>query len=301
MAESPLQGLKVLDFTQAMAGPFATMLLGDLGCDVIKVEPLTGDQTRKWAPPYQNGMSSYFLSANRNKRSIAVDLKKPAGIEVMKRLLRESDIVVENFRPGTMNKLELSYGNAKSVNKEVIYCSLSGYGQTGPFKDYPAYDLTLLSYTGLMSITGEKGRPPVKFGVPIADIVSGLFAAISIVSAAYARAGSGRGQYIDMSMFDGNLLTLTHQTFGYFATGKNPGRLGSAHSSIALYQAFATSDGYVSISVGTEKLWGEFISRLGLSHLKEDPRFTSNVERVRNREALAAIITEATMGYKTSE
>ncbi|MEM3676394.1 MAG: CaiB/BaiF CoA-transferase family protein, partial [Thermoplasmataceae archaeon] len=249
----------------------------------------------------QNGMSSYFLSANRNKRSIAVDLKRDQGIKMIRKLVEKSDVIVENFRPGTLDKLGLSYERAKSINPGIVYCSLSGYGQTGPFKDYPAYDLTLLSYTGLLSITGEENRPPVKFGVPIADIVSGLFAVISIMGALQAKVKMNVGQHIDMSMFDSNLLTLTHQAHSYFATGKNPRRLGSAHASIAPYQVFASSDGYISISVGTEKLWLDFIERMGLSDLRNDPRFTTNVERVKNRDLLAEIINSKTVNYTTSE
>ncbi len=301
MNAPPLTGIKILDFTQAMAGPFATMLLGDLGCEVIKVEPLTGDQTRKWAPPYMNGMSSYFLSANRNKQSIAIDLKKDEGRNAVKELISKVDLVIENFRPGTMKKLGLDHPSVEKSNPALIYCSLSGYGQSGPFKDYPGYDLTLLSYTGLLGITGEASRPPVKFGVPIADIVSGLFAAVSIMSALYNRTGTGKGQYIDMSMFDANLSVLTHQAFSYFATGNNPSRLGSAHSSIAPYQAFATSDGYISIAVGTDKLWKEFTRCIGRPDIAAMEVYASNMARVRNREKLAEDITRITKEYGTEE
>lgn len=301
MSKPPASGIRILDLTQAMAGPFATMLLGDLGCDVIKVEPPKGDQTRRWAPPYQSEMSAYFLSANRNKRSIAVDLKTEAGRQLVLDLIKGSDVLIENFRPGTMEKLGIGYDKARDINPGIIYCSLSGYGQSGPFREYPGYDLTLLSYTGLLSITGEEGRPPVKFGVPIADIVSGMFATIAILGSLLERTGSGEGQFIDMSMFDANLLTLTHQAFSYFATGIDPKRLGSAHSTIAPYQAFETSDGYVSIALGTEKLWGEFLKCLNISGLENDPRYVSNMERVRNRAALSDAINAVTKEYTTSD
>ena len=283
---SPLEGLRVIDLTQAMAGPMASMLLGDLGAEIIKVEPPSGDQTRSWAPPYINGMSAYFLSANRNKRSIVLDLKSEGGKEVLGRLVRTADVLIENFRPGTLAKLGFDYEAVRGINPEIIYCSLSGYGQSGPQKNWPGYDLTVLASSGLMSISGEEGRPPVKFGVPIADITSGMFADIAIISALYERKESGEGQYIDMSMLDGNFMILTHQAFSYFATGKNPKKLGSAHSSISPYQVFEASDGYIAIAVGTEKLWGEFCRCIDREDLIANPLFASNVERVRNRDDL---------------
>ncbi|MCL5783139.1 MAG: CoA transferase [Candidatus Thermoplasmatota archaeon] len=283
---SPLEGLRVIDLTQAMAGPMASMLLGDLGAEIIKVEPPSGDQTRSWAPPYINGMSAYFLSANRNKRSIVLDLKSEGGKEVLGRLVRTADVLIENFRPGTLAKLGFDYETVRGINPEIIYCSLSGYGQSGPQKNWPGYDLTVLASSGLMSINGEEGRPPVKFGVPIADITSGMFADIAIMSALYERKESGEGQYIDMSMLDGNFMILTHQAFSYFATGKNPKKLGSAHSSISPYQVFEASDGYIAIAVGTEKLWGEFCRCIDREDLIANPLFASNVERVRNRDDL---------------
>ena len=288
MDTTPLEGIRVLDLTQAMAGPMATMLLGDLGAEVIKVEPLTGDQTRKWAPPYLNGMSAYFLSTNRNKKSISLDMKSNDGLEVFKKLVEISDVVIENFRPGTTKRLGISYNDLSSIKEELIYCSLSGYGQTGPGKDWPGYDLTVLASSGLMSINGEDGRPPLKFGVPIADITAGLFSDIAILSALYERSVTGKGQFIDMSMLDANFQVLTYQAFNYFATGKNPQRMGSAHSSIAPYQVFKASDGYIAVTVGTEKLWSIFVNAIGRQDLGNNPEFRSNVDRVTNREKLAA-------------
>lgn len=298
---SPLEGIKVLDLTQAMAGPFATMLLGDLGSNVIKIEPPGGDQTRKWAPPFLNGMSSYFLSANKNKRSMVMDLKKSEGVETLLHLVSDSDVIIENFRPGVMEKLGLDYNNVRVSNRDIIYCSLSGYGQTGPYSDYPGYDLTLLSYSGLLSITGEKDRPPVKFGVPIADIVSGLFASNSIIAALFYRNNGGGGQFIDLSMNDANLSVLTHQAMSYMATQENPEKLGSAHSSIAPYQVFSTRDGYAAICVGTEKLWKQFTESLEIQRLQEHLKFRNNVQRVRNREELAEEINRETVKLNTSE
>lgn len=301
MEKAPLTGTRVIDLTQAMAGPFATMLLGDLGCDIIKVEPHTGDQTRKWAPPYISGMSTYFLSANRNKRSIVVDLKSESGRDLLIEMVMKSDIIVENFRPGVMEKLGLGHEALLEKNPTLIYCSLSGYGQNGPYRNYPGYDLTLLSYSGLMSITGEKGRAPVKFGVPIADIVSGLFADISLLAALNSREKTGKGQFIDLSMLDANLSILTHQAFSYFGTGENPEKLGSAHPSIAPYQAFEASDGYVSIGVGTEKHWKSFVGSLKGTEILDREEFASNVERVRNREELSAKVNKITAGYTVRE
>lgn len=282
----PLEGIRVLDLTQAMAGPMATMLLGDLGAEIIKIEPPSGDQTRAWAPPYIKGISSYFLSANRNKHSICLNLKKGEGVEVLKQLARSADVVIENFRPGTLSRLGLSYDIASEINSRIIYCSLSGYGQTGPNRDWPGYDLTVLANSGLLSLNGEEGRTPIKFGVPIADIVSGMYADIAILSALYERTASGKGQFIDSSMLDANILTLTHQAFSFFATGKNPEKLGSAHASIAPYQAFRTKDSHIVITVGTEKLWRSFCDCIGRNDLARDPRFMSNTTRTEHRDAL---------------
>lgn len=279
----------------------ATMLLGDLGADVFKVEPPSGDQTRKWAPPYIQGLSAYFMSANRNKRSISIDLKKPEGLDLLKKLAKEVDVIIENFRPGTLERLGFSQEEAMKVNPKLIFCSLSGFGQTGPQKDWPGYDLTVLASSGLLSLNGEEGRTPIKFGVPIADIVSGMFADIAIISALYERTQSGKGQYIDMSMLDGNFLILSHQAFSYLATGKNPRKLGSAHSSIAPYQVFRTSDGFIAIAVGTEKLWGKFCESINRKDLVDNHLFISNTERVQNRDQLVEELERTLTKQSTEE
>lgn len=294
-------GLKILDLTQAMAGPIATMLLGDLGAEIIKIEPPAGDQTRTWAPPFINGISAYFLSVNRNKRSVSLDLKEPEGLDILKKLADEADILIENFRPGTMERLGLSYEAAHRSNPRLIYCSLSGYGQDGPQKDWPGYDLTVLANSGLLSLNGEEGRPPIKFGVPIADIISGLFANSAILSALYERTGSGMGQHIDMSMLDANFTILTHQAFNYFATGKNPRKLGSAHSSIAPYQVFRTGDSFIAIAVGTEKLWKVFCTSIGREDLADHDLFRENVLRVQNRDRLVHELEKTFCKSTTSE
>ena len=297
----PLNGLRVLDLTQAMAGPMATMTLGDLGAEVIKVEPLSGDQTRSWAPPYMDGMSSYYLSANRNKKSIAIDLKNPVGQELLRKLAMDSDVIIENFRPGTMEKFGLSYEEARKLNRKIIYCSLSGYGQTSPSREWPGYDLTVLAYSGLLSLNAEEGRPPIKFGVPIADITAGLFSVIAVLAALHHRDATGEGQFIDMSMLDANFSILTHQALGYFSTGKNPRHLGSAHSNIAPYQVFSTADGYIAVAVGTEKLWKTFCSIIGRDDMTRNPMFLTNVDRVQNREKLADEINRAFSAFRTQE
>lgn len=300
-SREPLAGIRVLDFTRAMAGPFATMLLGDLGSDVIKVEPPTGDETRNWAPPHLNGVSSYFLSANRNKRSICLDLKNSLSGNAIRALALKSDVVVENFRPGTAEKLGIDYSTLKEINPKIIYCSISGYGQDGPYREKPGFDLTVLASSGLMSITGEEGGQPVKFGVPVTDITSGLFAVISILSALHHLDRTGKGQYIDLSMMDANMLTLTHQATSYFATQKDPVPLGSAHASIAPYQVYETADGHISIAVGSEKLWRKFCPAIGLEDMAEDPKLSDNSLRVRNRSYLNSLIMPRISSFSTEE
>lgn len=282
----PLEGVRVLDFTRVMAGPFATMLLGDLGADVIKIEPPGGDDTRGWGPPWIGRDSAYFMSVNRNKRSIIIDLKKAESREIVEKLVKRSDVVVENFRPGVAEELGISYDKLSKINSRIIYCSISGFGQSGPYRDKPGYDLIALAMSGLMSITGEPGRPPVKFGVPIADLTTALFAALSILSALYWREKTGRGQYIDVALLDVQILMLSHQAFNYFSTGREPERMGSAHPNIVPYQAFETSDGYIVVTVGSEKLWEKFCKAIDRSDLLENPRFRTNAERVINREEL---------------
>ncbi|MEM2203671.1 MAG: CoA transferase [Sulfolobales archaeon] len=296
MISTPLEGIRVLDFTRAMAGPFATMLLGDLGADVIKVEPPEGDESRSWMPPDINGVSAYFISVNRNKRSIAIDLKKPGALEIIDRIARSVDIVVENFRPGTADRLGIGYERLSKINPRIIYCSISGFGQEGPYRDKPGYDLIALAMSGLMDITGEPGRPPVKFGVPIADITTGIMAAVAILAALYHRERTGEGQYIDLSLLDTQILILSHQALNYLATGRDPERLGSAHPSIAPYQALETKDGYIVVGVGNDRLWQVFARAIGREDLLGDPRFASNPDRVRNR---AQLVEELEKTFKT--
>ena len=284
MPSDPLKGVRVLDLTIALAGPYCTLLLGDLGADVIKVEPPEGDQSRGWGPPFVEGESSYFLSVNRNKRSVVIDLKSPAGLDAAKRLAAQSDVLVENLRPGTASRLGLGYEELRRDNPGLIYCSISGFG-----KDRPAlagYDQIVQGTSGVMSLTGFADGPPVKFGVPMGDLGAGMFAAHAILAALYERERTGRGQEIDVAMQDSLMALLTYQGGRYFATGEAPRREGNVHPTIAPYGTFATQDGFMNIGVGSESQWRSFVAAIGAPELPQDPRFATNRDRQQNRAAL---------------
>jgi crotonobetainyl-CoA:carnitine CoA-transferase CaiB-like acyl-CoA transferase len=288
---APLEGIKVVDLTRALAGPYCTMMLADLGAEVIKLEAVgKGDDSRSWGPPFVNGESTYFMSINRNKKSVALDIRSPRASQVIRRLIKEADVFVENYRPGTADRLGLGYGTMKKLNPRLVYCSISGFGQTGPRRDMPGYDIIALALSGMMSITGEEGRPPVKMGVPVSDIGAGMFAAFTIVTALYRREKSGAGERIDVSLTEGQLSWLTHQAASFFATGEVPKRMGSAHAQIAPYQAFRASDDYFVVAVGNDAQWVALSSALGPS-LRHDRRFSTNPRRIRNRKALEAELT----------
>jgi crotonobetainyl-CoA:carnitine CoA-transferase CaiB-like acyl-CoA transferase len=289
----PLDGVRVLDLTRALAGPYCTLMLGDMGADVIKVEmPRSGDETRGWGAPadFIDGESSYFLSVNRNKRGLTLDLKRPAGREVLRKLIERSDVLVENFRPGTMERLGFGYEQARALNPSLIFCSISGFGQTGPRARQPAFDQVLQGLGGGMSMTGPVTGPPSKFGIPIADIAAGMFSAYAVSSALYAREKSGAGQWIDASMLGGQVALLSYLAGRYFATGKPPGLSGNRHGSIAPYETFEASDGYVNVACGTEGMWKAFCKALSLEPLMADPRFTLIRDRVAHREPLVEAI-----------
>lgn len=289
----PLSGTRVVDLTRALAGPYCTLLLGDMGADVIKIElPGTGDETRQWGPPFLEDESSYFMSVNRNKRSVTLDLKSSAGLEALRRLTRSADVLVENFRPGTMERLGLSYTQAAELNPSLIFCSVSGFGQTGPRARQPAYDAILQGMGGIQFLSGEQEGEPTRIGVPIADITAGMFAAFAVASALYWRERDPRrrGQLIDASMLGGQVALLTYQAGRYFATRQAPGRIGNRHASIAPYEMFKASDGYVNVAAANEPMWQRFCKALDLTELLSDARFATNPERVHNREALSAII-----------
>ncbi len=287
----PLHGVVVLDLTRALAGPYCTLMLGDMGADVIKIEaPGGGDETRGWGPPFQEGESSYFMSINRNKRSVTLNLKDPEGHEVLCRLVRRADVLVENFRPGTMRRMGMSYDQAVEINPALVYASISGFGQTGPRSQQPAYDQILQGIGGIMSLTGPVGGPPTKVGVAIADICAGMFAAYAIALALFHRERGGGGQYIDTTMLGGQVALLTFQAARYFATGRAPTPGGNRHPTIAPYETFATADGYVNIACGNEGMWQRFCQALGLGELLDDPRFARNADRVAHRDELSTRI-----------
>jgi crotonobetainyl-CoA:carnitine CoA-transferase CaiB-like acyl-CoA transferase len=283
----PLHGTTVLDFTRVLSGPYCTMALGDLGARVIKLEhPGRGDDTRRWGPPFLGDESAYFLSVNRNKESVAIDFKSPGGREVVERLLATADVVVENFRPGTLDALGLDAASVRARYPKIVYCSISGYGQTGPRREEPGYDAVMQAEGGLMSITGAADGPPYRLGVAIVDIVSGMFAAQGVLAALVARGRTGEGQVVDIGMFDATTALLTYQAGNYFATGESPGRLGNRHPTIAPYETFATMDGDLALAVGNDALWQTFCRVAELPDLAADPRFETNALRLANYEAL---------------
>ena len=286
----PLDGIRVLDFSRMLSGPMGTMVLADLGAHVIKVEDLEGSDTTRHNPPYVNGESHYFLSLNRNKESLAIDLKTPAGLEIALRLVEQSDVVVENFRPGVADRLGLGYAALSKLNPRLIYCAVSGFGQTGPLRNKTAYDLVIQALTGAIAVTGEADRPPVKMGLPLADELSAMFATIAILAALEKRERSGRGTYLDISMFDVGVSLLSYMATVYFATGESAQRLGSRHPTIYPYNAFQTADGYIVVAAFTQVFWRKFCKVVGREDLPEDPRFANFAGRHRHRPELGAIL-----------
>src|SRR5712692_7605755 len=289
----PLKGLRVIDLTKDFAGPFCTMILSDLGAEVIKVEkPGSGDETRAWGPPFVKGLSYYFLSLNRSKNSITLNLKSSAAQKIIRQLVQDSDILVESFRPGTMSQFKLDHSSLRKINKALVYCSISGFGQTGPYRDRPGYDIVAFAMSGIMSSTGEEDRPPIRVSVPVADIAAGQYASTAILACLSRRLVSGRGEYIDISLYDSIVSWLTYLASYYFATGKEPQRLGSAHPSIVPYQAFKAKDGNLIVAVGNDLQWQTFCRTLGLEKLLKDNRLRTNPGRVRNRKRLVAIVSK---------
>jgi crotonobetainyl-CoA:carnitine CoA-transferase CaiB-like acyl-CoA transferase len=283
----PLAGLTVLDLTRVLSGPYCTMQLADMGARVIKIEhPDGGDDTRHWGPPFLNGESTYFLSINRNKESVTMDFKAPRGRAVLDRLLSRADVLVENFRPGTLARQGLDYASLSAAHPRLIYASLSGYGHTGPRAQEPGYDAVLQGEGGLMSLTGAADGPPFRLGVAVADIVTGLFAVQGILLALVARLQSGRGQHVDVAMLDSVAALLTYQAGIVFATGQSPGRLGNRHPSIAPYDTFDAADGPIVLAVGNDDQWQRFCHAAALDTAASDPRFLTNAGRVQHGEAL---------------
>jgi crotonobetainyl-CoA:carnitine CoA-transferase CaiB-like acyl-CoA transferase len=287
----PLEGLRVLDLTRALAGPFCAQMLGDMGADVLKVEqPGVGDNARGWGPPFQGGESSYFLSVNRNKRSLALNLRDERGAEVLRRLVLQSDVLLENFVPGTLDRLGFSYETCRALKPNLIYCSISGFGQIGPERERAAYDQVVQGLGGIMSITGEVGGPPMRVGIAIADIMAGMFAAYAVQVALYHRERTGVGQMIDTSLLDGQLAMMTYQAGRYFAIGEAPHSSGNQHPTIVPYGVYRASDAYFNLAVGTEDLWRRFCVALELEPLRADPRFATNRDRLAHRDQLNALL-----------
>ncbi|ABG03221.1 L-carnitine dehydratase/bile acid-inducible protein F [Rubrobacter xylanophilus DSM 9941] len=297
----PLEKIKVLDLTQVMAGPFCCQLLADMGADVTKVEPPgTGDQARRSMGFTMKGEdTAAFLAVNRNKKSVTLNLKDGEAREIFYRLVREADVLVENFRPGVTRKLGIDYETLKEINPRLIYASISGFGQTGPYAARAGYDLIAQGMSGVMSVTGEPGRPPVKCGVPIGDLSAGLFCAFGVLTAYIARQSTGRGQYIDTSLFEGALALSIWETAELWATGRIPQPFGSAHRLTAPYQALRTRDGYINVGANNQRLWKRLCAAIGREELIEDERFATNERRMANREELAREL-ESTLRERTT-
>jgi crotonobetainyl-CoA:carnitine CoA-transferase CaiB-like acyl-CoA transferase len=288
-----LHGIKVVELAQIMAGPTCGLLLADMGADVIKVEKLPGgDDARAYTVPSIHGESAAFMILNRNKRSLAVDLKTRGGLDAVKRLIAGADVVIENFRKGTLDKLGLGYDVLSALNPRLVYCAVSGYGRTGPYADKPGFDLIAQGFAGIMSITGEPGGPPAKSGTPVADINAGILAALGIVAALVSRATTGRGQLVETSLMEAAIQQTTWQAALFFATGANAVPTGSAHFLTTPYQAFATADGWINVGGANQANWERIATVVGRPELIADPRFLTNGDRVQHREELVPLIAE---------
>jgi CoA:oxalate CoA-transferase len=297
----PLEGIKVLDLTRVLAGPYATMILSDLGADVIKIEqPEIGDESRNFGP-FKNSFSLYFMSVNRGKRSITLDLKTDRGKDIFKQLVKQSDILVENFRPGTMKKLGLDYDTLASEHPALIYAACSGFGQTGPFAEKGAYDMIIQGMGGIISITGEPDGPPVRVGTSISDITAALFTTIGILSALHNRNSTRKGQLVDVAMLDSLVAVLENAIVRYFATDEIPQPLGSRHPAITPFEAFESADGHIIIAIGNDTLWAKFCEHVDQKNLISDPRFRTNVERTANHSELFPILSEIMRQRTTDE
>lgn len=296
-----LSGIRILDLTRMLAGPYGTQLLADMGAEVIKIEDPGGDPMRRMGPHFKQGESAYFLSANRGKKSVTLNLKSTQGRQLFFDLVAKSDVVFENFRPGVMERLGYSYETLKALKSDLIMCSISGYGQTGPRREQPAFDLVLQAVGGAMSITGEPGRVPVRMGLPVADLAGGMFGALAVAAALHRRAQTGEGAYLDISLLDGQVSLLTYMAHYYFTGGQVPPPWGAQHENVVPYNAFATTDGHLVIAVFTEKFWAAFCRALELDDLIDDPRFAINEDRRRNREGLNTLLAERFRTCSTAE
>ncbi len=298
-----LEGLRVLDLSRMLAGPYGSMLLADMGAEVIKVEePDGGDPMRVMGPPFlPDGESAYFLSINRNKKSMALDLTTPAGRDVFLHLARVADVVWENFRPGVLTRLGCDYTALSRVNGRLVLCSISAYGQHGPYRDWPAFDLALQAMGGAMSVTGEPGGRPVRMGLPMGDLAGGMFGAFAVVAALLRRQTTGQGTHVDLSLLDCQVSLLTYMAQYYWADGRVPGPQGSGHASVVPYQALASRDGHLIVAVFAEKFWRGFCVASGHPEWEHDPRFATNRDRVANRPALMALVGDVMKTRTTDE
>ncbi len=297
----PLEGIKILDFTRVLAGPFASMILGDLGAEVIKVEPLAGDESRSWPPILEKGESGYFMILNRNKKSITLNLKDQRAKEIVYKLAPKVDMIIENFTPGVVERLGIDYKTLSQDHPGLIYCSISGFGQYGPYRDKKAYDPIIQGMTGLMSITGERGRSPVKVGIPITDLVAAIYAVTAIQAAYIHKSKNGKGQYIDIALYDSMLSLLTIMSMEYFTAGKAPERWGLDHIHRVPARAFEARDGqYIQVAATNEVMYPKFCKLLGVEELINDPRFDTNAKRVENRDEIMPIF-ENKMRKKTRD
>src|SRR6516162_3129066 len=298
----PLEDLFVVDLSRILSGPVCTMLLADMGAQVIKVEPPPlGDDSRQWGPPFIGGISTYFLSVNRNKKSLGLNLKTADGRRILWKLIERADVLIENFRPGVLDKLGFGYEAVHTANPRTVYCSVSGFGQTGPYRDRPGYDVIAQGESGMMDLTGYPDGPPAKLGASLADIVAGLYACNGICLALLARHKTGKGQHVDVGLLDGMVSTLTYHALIYLTTGRSPKRAGTRHPSIVPYESFEAKDGFVNIAVTNQKQWENFCRVLGFAGLATDPRFESMKGRLANYSELRQIIDRVVSGMTRDE
>jgi len=295
-----LEGVRILDISRVLAGPYCTMTLSDMGAEVIKIEPPGGDETRTWPPFYPNGESGYYLALNRNKKGMVLDLKHPEGKRVLFDMAKKSDVMIENFTPGVVKRLGIDYDTIKTVNPKIIYCSISGFGQTGPYRKKKAYDPVIQALGGAMSLTGIKNGEPVKIGIPVGDLGGSMMAVASILAALFARETQGVGDFIDVSMLDGQIHMLSIMAAEYFAQGKIPERWGLEHPWRVPSKTFRTKNGYITASATSNTMYPAFCKVLGLEHLIDDPRFQTNTDRVKNRNQIYPLLEEV-LKTKTSE
>ena len=297
-----LDDIRIIDLSRILAGPYCSMLLADYGAEVIKIErPSVGDGSRQWGPPWVGEHSAYFLSVNRNKKSVTLNLKSQTAREILKKLVQSGDVLIENFKAGTMERLGLGYETLSAVNPGLVYCAITGYGQTGPYRDRPGYDFIIQAQGGIMSITGPADGEPYKVGVAIVDVTAGLFAATAILAALQERFRSGRGQYIDVALLDAQLAWLVNVAQNFFATGEQPGRYGNAHPNIVPYETFPTADGYIAVGVGSDGQFRRLCEAVERQDLWHDERFQTNDARVHHREVLIPLLRSLFQTRSTQE